>query len=80
MYPGWARGIRNQCQDAGIPFYFKQRGEWIGFDDLGDLAYHLKECKPKMHCWSDRRCSYRVGKKAAGRTLYGREWNEFPKA
>lgn len=26
MHPDWARGIRDQCQAAGVPFFFKQWG------------------------------------------------------
>jgi protein gp37 len=28
MHPDWARGIRDQCQAAGVPFFFKQWGAW----------------------------------------------------
>jgi len=28
MHPCWARAIRDQCQAAGVPFFFKQWGEW----------------------------------------------------
>lgn len=28
MHPDWARGLRNQCSAAGVPFLFKQHGEW----------------------------------------------------
>lgn len=28
MHPDWARGLRDQCQAAGVAFLFKQRGEW----------------------------------------------------
>ena len=28
MHPAWARELRDQCQHAGIPFLFKQWGEW----------------------------------------------------
>jgi protein gp37 len=24
MHPDWVRSIRNQCQSAGVPFFFKQ--------------------------------------------------------
>jgi protein gp37 len=27
-HPGWARGLRDQCLAAGVPFFFKQWGEW----------------------------------------------------
>lgn len=41
MHPDWARTLRDQCAAAGIPFHFKQWGEWfpefetpgIPFDD-----------------------------------------------
>jgi protein gp37 len=29
MHPDWVRSIRDQCQAAGVPFFFKQWGEWI---------------------------------------------------
>ncbi|MGM3015920.1 DUF5131 family protein, partial [Bacillus cereus group sp. BC329] len=28
MYPDWARSLRDQCKAAGVPFLFKQWGEW----------------------------------------------------
>lgn len=28
MHPDWARSVRDQCQAAGVPFFFKQWGEW----------------------------------------------------
>jgi protein gp37 len=28
MHPDWARSIRDQCKAAGVPFFFKQWGEW----------------------------------------------------
>ena len=28
MHPQWARDIRDQCVAAGVPFHFKQWGEW----------------------------------------------------
>lgn len=29
MHPEWARSLRDQCADAGVPFMFKQWGEWL---------------------------------------------------
>jgi protein gp37 len=29
MHPEWVRSMRNQCKAAGVPFFFKQWGEWI---------------------------------------------------
>lgn len=28
MHPDWARGLRDQCAAHGVPFFFKQWGEW----------------------------------------------------
>ena len=30
MHPDWASSIRRQCAAAGVPFHFKQWGEWVG--------------------------------------------------
>ena len=29
MHPAWARALRDQCQAAGVPFFFKSFGEWL---------------------------------------------------
>lgn len=29
MHPQWARDLRDQCERAGVPFFFKQWGEWV---------------------------------------------------
>lgn len=36
MHPDWARSIRDQCVAAGVPFFFKQWGEWAEGSE-GDL-------------------------------------------
>lgn len=28
MHPAWVRSVRDQCVAAGVPFFFKQWGEW----------------------------------------------------
>ncbi|VWB82851.1 phage Gp37Gp68 [Burkholderia aenigmatica] len=36
MHPDWARDLRDQCAAAGVPFHFKQHGEWApGSGDFG---------------------------------------------
>ncbi|WP_306600735.1 DUF5131 family protein [Geothrix sp. 21YS21S-2] len=40
MHPNWARGLRDQCQEAGVPFLFKQWGEW------GASAQHMSTGEP----------------------------------
>lgn len=56
MHPDWARSLRDQCAAAGIPFHFKQWGEWApGAANTG----------------AGDGLMARVGKKAAGRLLDG---------
>jgi len=82
MHPDWARSIRDQCQAAGVPFFFKQWGEW----GPGEFGTHIPDClgakmdDPKyFHYFNDPPYkTWRVGKYAAGRLLDGREWNEMP--
>jgi len=33
MHPDWARSLRDQCDAAGVPFFFKQWGEWADCTD-----------------------------------------------
>jgi protein gp37 len=32
LHPDWPRALRDQCADAGVPFLFKQWGEWSEHD------------------------------------------------
>ena len=32
MHPAWARSLRDQCAAAGVPFHFKQWGEWLPWE------------------------------------------------
>ena len=82
MHPDWARSARDQCQAAGVPFFFKQHGEFVEIDDaIHRLGYNPYASDSKK-TWISRHSMplVRVGKKAAGRLLDGREWNEFPEA
>ena len=74
-HPDWFRSLRDQCADAGVPFLFKQWGEWGDEDDLFERA-DLTRCQ--LHDWGDRSFSPRVGKKVAGRLLDGVQHDGFP--
>ncbi|UIF89187.1 phage Gp37/Gp68 family protein [Cupriavidus sp. UYPR2.512] len=40
MHPDWPRSLRDQCAAAGVPFLFKQHGEWApGSGDFGAGRY-----------------------------------------
>lgn len=80
MHPDWARSLRDQCQAAGVPFLFKQWGEWAPWDDdnwsLPDGADDvLAHDRTRL---VDGVEFLPVGKKAAGRLLDGRTWDEVP--
>lgn len=32
MHPDWVRSLRDQCAAAGVPFLFKQWGEWVPYE------------------------------------------------
>lgn len=71
MHPDWARSLCDQCVAAKIPFYFKQWGDWStchpGYGPCG-----------APHDFGDGTLMVRYGKKAAGRLLDGRAWDQYP--
>jgi protein gp37 len=76
MHPDWARSLRDQCQAASVPFLFKQWGEWAPcpIGDGPDLVTDAVFAKgPGLDG-----AVWQVGKKAAGRQLDGRTWDQFP--
>ena len=79
MHPDWARCLRDQCQAAGVPFLFKQWGDWTDVGDAHEIAergiaYAANERCVNLngshgfHGQKPRRMR-RIGKKAAGRLL-----------
>ncbi len=110
MHPDWVRSLRDQCVAAGVPFFFKQWGEWgsSAAKMTGESVFRSFDSKQhwinKAQSWMCRRdicvdlsgkilnigadfdsarfpvaILRRVGKKAAGAVLDGREWREFPR-
>jgi protein gp37 len=81
MHPKWARSLRDQCAAAGVPFFFKQWGEWQPYTMGTAYCVGFRQSTViKNGEGATGWPAYLVGKKAAGRLLDGREWNEFPKA
>ena len=85
MHPSWALSLRDQCVAASVPFLFKQWGEWKPTERLGAgvlddprEAYAEVVDDGKLQFIEWRRIMCRVGKKAAGRELDGRTWDEYP--
>lgn len=77
MHPDWVRSLRDQCVDAGVPFFFKQWGEWLPH---GQSVKPISTRSGNFHTWSSFPFDWSkyVGKKSAGRLLDGRTWDEFP--
>ena len=49
MHPDWARGLRDQCAAAGVPFLFKQWGEWAPF--INEDHYTNGGAERYAHAW-----------------------------
>lgn len=88
MHPAWVRSLRDQCQAAGVPFFFKQWGEWAPtreapydkaephrIGEHGRDTTNLDNCTPDM---GNEVYVYRIGKRRAGRVIDGRTHDEFP--
>lgn len=80
MSPVWARSLRDQCVRAGVPFFFKQHGEWAPTGQFGIGRIDPRErLAGRPDDRGFREVIRRVGKKAAGRELDGRTWDEMPR-
>lgn len=87
MHAGWARLLRDSCRAAGVPFHFKQWGDWapgfvladkIRMTPAQDLSRFERRGGFVSHEFANDATSYRIGKKLAGRELDGRTWDEYP--
>jgi len=78
MHPEWARSLRDQCQSAGVPFFFKQWGDYVSISQMPEDTYRAWDAQHGTEIWDYYNPIWKVGKKAAGRLLDGREHNEYP--
>jgi len=79
----WVNDIAAQCDAAGVPFLFKQWGEWLPYGEVDAAGCENSMTKGERpgfwHDWGNGTgFSVRVGKKLAGRHLYGALHTEFP--
>ncbi|GAA0574962.1 phage Gp37/Gp68 family protein [Streptomyces mordarskii] len=81
MHPQWARALRDECEVAGVPFFFKQWGAWA------PSGYLVIRSRPEARSvlvgdpvdGHGHRVEMRlVGKRAAGRELDGATHDVFP--
>lgn len=92
MHPDWARSLRDQCQAANVPFFFKQWGEWVSvYDrDIDDPDWRntpkAKNNKERYinleggHGFHGERVCFikKTGKKKSGHLLDGVEHFNWP--
>lgn len=87
MHPDWARQVRDDCAAAGVPFFFKQWGEWTPGENAAGVRGTLPaawlrqdgwEARPVLEsegdalvAFDDEPHVYRIGKRRAGRLLDG---------
>lgn len=74
--PAWFRSLRDQCAAAGVPFHFKQWGEWHPHGQcLSDGAVNClgnpDDARGRWHGFDGEESAWRVGKDRAGRFLDG---------
>lgn len=84
-HPDWIRGLRNQCEEAGTPFFFKQWGKWVpALAASTHIVYQDGRLIKGNYEHPDPRETgiaipvARFGKQRAGRRLDGREHNDLP--
>jgi len=84
MHPDWAQSLRDEAGYYGVPFFFKQWGEYvpawgendptIWLDRYGGIATDPHELSDLENPIPMRR----VGRRAAGRELDGLVWEQYP--
>jgi protein gp37 len=67
----WAESLLKQCKTRGIPFFFKQWGDWVP-SEFPIAASEQAAIRDKQY--------YRVGNHRSGRLLGGVEVMEFPRS
>lgn len=72
MHPDWARFLRDQAAEHGVPFMFKQWGRWV------PPRQGVRCGREPMTALDNRTAMYAVGKKRAGRRLDGKTHDGFP--
>lgn len=73
-HSNWAQQLRDLCAQQGVPFFWKQWGEWLPDGQQAARAWSGDCCCGTV----DDQLVRRLGVHDAGRLLDGREWNEMP--
>jgi len=91
-HPDWFRMLRDQCDFAHVPFFFKQHGDWLEVDWHTEATHAMAQHKGSFQKLQHKPCSLdrapsaptgfiglkKVGKSNAGHLLDGKEHHEIP--
>lgn len=83
MHPAWVRSLKDQCQAAGVAFFFKQWGEYtpyFGAGPFGVIDKNGEWATPAPENIPAYQPMHRAGKAKAGRLLDGVEYSQLPQA
>ncbi len=83
LHPDWVRSVRDQCQSAGVNFFFKSWGAWL---PANQREFWTLATMKNAHAFIERingndkhvLDAIKVGRNKAGRLLDGREHNDLP--
>jgi len=82
-HPDWFRTVRDQCSHAGVPFFFKQWGEWLHLSQVPAVLTEREREVMTFRALSVPNAHgveyLRIGKKRAGGLLDGVSHREFPR-
>jgi len=93
MHPDWPRQVKDQCVEAGVPFFFKSWGEWaiehpenycrlskrrFSHDSVGLLPDGSEYDPRQPDQFQVTTSLFRIGKEKAGRLLDGKVWEQVP--
>ncbi|MDB5409277.1 MAG: hypothetical protein JWL84_4189 [Rhodospirillales bacterium] len=78
--PAWYRELRDQCASAGVAYFHKQNGEYVGLPEALDHGITPPQIARAKMAQLDGLDMIRVGKHAAGRLLDGIKHDAFPAA
>jgi len=72
MNASWVSGLKGQCEMAGVPFHFKQWGEWHPVKEIEDAPGSI------FHRFDDGSWVRRNGAKSNGCAIDGVEVKQWP--
>lgn len=78
MHPDWVRSVRDQCHEAGVPFFFKQWGEYLpqcqahAFERDRQVQFQSPHNPDKMNTY------FKLGKHRTSNLLDGVKHENYP--